>query len=155
MHTMRAETTLFPYGVSTQAEVISMIRSECVEEDVKDLGTILSEWREASSHFQQLVKTEVGVAESVRTEQISEVHKGQVESITSDYLFQQSFSMLPIELKLVEIGKLVAAQRFVNLDYVEKLKSDLPEKPEMKDLIGFCLSPKLEQLLRIHRLVHA
>jgi hypothetical protein len=55
--------------------------------------------------------------------------------------------MFPLEFRLVELEKLVAAQRYVNLDYVEQLTASLPPKPGMEDLIRFCLSPQRPQPL--------
>ena len=137
-----AEKTLFPYGVATQAEVNGIIRTECVDEDVAQIDGILSEWRAARSHFLGIVKSESGIAETIKVTDIDKEYRPLLDAIASDYLFQRSFSNLQTEFKLVEIDKLVAAQRTVNLGYVEQLKSALPKEPKMQDLVKFCLAPK-------------
>jgi hypothetical protein len=147
------ETTLFPFGVVTQAEVINIIRSICIEDEVKNLQAIIEEWRNASNHFQEIIQTENGLAETIDSKGIDPLFEAKLKEITSDLLFQQTFSHYQIEFKLVEIEKLIAAQRSVNLDYVQALKSRLTPNPRIEDLIDFCLAnkqvppvPKVQQI---------
>lgn len=142
METAKSVTSLFPYGTATQIEIISTIRSLCIEEDIRNLEAILSDWRGASRHFQEMVNAESGVPESISTMEIDNSYKALLDKISSNTLFKQSYSLIPIEFKLVEIEKLIAPQRLVDLDFVQRLKSMLPKNPSMQDMIGFCLDPK-------------
>lgn len=65
-----------------------------------------------------------------------------IETYALDPLFQKTFSTLAIGFAIVEIDKLVAAQRTVNLDYVAKLTGSYPKSPSMKELLDLCVSPK-------------
>ena len=142
MANARAETTLFTFGASTQQEVMGIIRQYCVDEDVQNLEKIVSEWRDASNHFQEIVKTQTGLVETIDSKDIDVSSEANLKEISSDVLFRQTFSYYQHEFKLVEIDKLVAPQRLVNLDYVQTLKERLPSSPEIEDLINFCLAPK-------------
>jgi hypothetical protein len=146
-------TSLFPYGVATLAEVTGMIRSQCTDEEVGNLDTIVTEWREASRRFQELVQRESGLPETIAITEVDDSTQSELREIASDTLFRKSFSLLPFEFKMVEIGKLVAPQRLVNLDYVGQLKSALPKDPSHLELVKFCLKqsqappvPKMMQL---------
>src|SRR5438309_1607221 len=125
----KAGTTLFPYGAATLAEVMNVIRTQCTEQEVANLEKTIAEWREASKHFQNLIKSEAGEAETIGIKDTDASVQTKLEKIASDPLFKQAFSMLPTEFRLVEIGKIVAPQRLVNLDYVRQLRSSLPKDP--------------------------
>ncbi len=138
------ENTLFPFGVATQQEVIGIIRSQCIDDDVRELDNIMTNWREASKHFQEIVQNERGIPESIIVKDIGPELSQALNAVASEFLFKQSFSLIPIEFKLVEIGKMVAPQRLVNIDYVEELKKRIPADPKLTDLVEFCLRPKHE-----------
>jgi len=134
--------TLFPYGAATQAEVINIIKMNCIESDVQNLSKTMADWRIASNLYLSIVNKESGIPDTINTKPIEIAYKSKLESISADVLFQQTFSYLQTEFQLVEINKLVAAQRLVNLDHVQRLKATLPKNPSMGDLIDFCLAPK-------------
>lgn len=142
MKTEKSSAALFPYGTATQIEVIGTIRSQCTKEDVKNIEAIISEWRESSRHFQEIAEAESGTAESIGIKNIGDAYKPALDRIASNFLFKQSYSLIPIEFRLVEIEKLVAPQRLLDLDFVQHLKTLLPKNPNMEDLINFCLDPK-------------
>jgi hypothetical protein len=69
------------------------------------------------------------------------VDKLMVRRYAADTLFRRSFVGLPISFGIVEIDKLVAAQRTVNLDYVARLRKQFPEKPSLAELLEICVAP--------------
>src|SRR5262249_7451492 len=73
---------------------------------------------------------------------ISVDHNSKLAAFAADTLFQKSFSCLPTCFGVVEIDKLIAPQRAVNLDYVTRLKERFSEKPNMEELLDICVSPK-------------
>src|SRR5437588_3449152 len=50
-------------------------------------------------------------------------------------LFRKTFSILPVSFGLVEVDKLVAPQRTVNLDYVRQLVKRYPKSPSLDELL--------------------
>lgn len=142
MDSSRPQKTAFPFGVSTLAEVTNIIRTQCTDEEAANLEALGDEWREAAKYFLEVLNKELGIADTIDVKEIDQSCGERLVSISSDILFKQSFSMIPIEFKLVEIGKVVAPQRLVNLEYVEELKTTLTSAPSVEELIEFCLQPK-------------
>jgi hypothetical protein len=68
-----------------------------------------------------LIRREAGIADAIRLADIPAQHQPKLDSFAADNLFQKTFSVLPVSFGLVEIDKLVAPQRTVNLDYVGRL----------------------------------
>jgi hypothetical protein len=141
------------YGASAKAEVINYVRTECIPAEHDSLPQIISDWEEATTSFSEIVRTETGEAETIDVQDISSQNKSQVQRIEQDFLFKQSFSLLPYEFKLVEIDRLIASQRAVNLDYVELLKQRVNGKPSVSQLIDFCLSPQTKVKLPAEQMI--
>jgi len=135
---------VFLYGASAKSEVVTYVRTECIPEEQDHLDDILSDWQTASKVFEDLEQAEIGEPEAIDVQEIPSEQLSKVQQIQGDSLFKQSFSLLPYEFKLVEIDRLVASQRAVNLDYVELLKKRVPPKPDVSNLIDICLSAKTQ-----------
>jgi hypothetical protein len=133
---------LFLYGACAKGEVMNYVRTLCVPEEQDCLPQILSDWINASKHFQQVEQSEKGEPQKIDVKDVPAEFASKLDEITNDYLFKQAFSLLPFEFKFVEVDKLVAGQRSVNLDYAEALKTQIPANPTIPDLIDFCLSPQ-------------
>lgn len=127
---------------ATQAEVLQHVRTQALEEEGQRLQEILQLWVALQPRVTDLLQREAGVADTILIEPISEEHKSVLDEFASDPLFQKTFASLPTGFAYVEIDKLVAAQRTVNLDYVDRLVGSFPKSPTEKELLDICVSPK-------------
>jgi len=91
----------------------------------------------------QLTSEEAGVADQIIVEDTPSGILQRLQEIEADPLFLASFSDSPTSFKIVEIDKLVAPQREVNLDYVSTLRSRISSK-SVEDLVEFCVGPRRE-----------
>ena len=130
------------FAFATQAEVLNHVRTQALEKERERMPEIMVKWRSLQPRVTDLVQKESGQAEAIRVAPIPNEHHSHLETFSCDPLFQKTFSGLPISFKLVEIDKMVAAQRTVNLDYVDRLLSSYPKSPTMQDLLEICVSPK-------------
>jgi hypothetical protein len=115
------------YAFATQSEVTNYIRTQAIPDESARLDKFLRRWSELQIRVQQLVQTEAGIADTITISELPPDHEAQVERYTTDKLFKRTFSGLPIVIGIVEIDKLVAAQRTVNVEYVDRLKSSFPK----------------------------
>lgn len=136
------QRALYLYGVCTQAEVIGFLRTQCVLQDEKELEQILSDWRLATKAFGTSIGSPADSPDTAIAEEVGHSWDPNLKALESDALFRQSFSLLPYSVQLVELDKIVAGQRYVNLDYVESLAKTVPEKPSPGFLVKFCLLRK-------------
>lgn len=128
-------------GAMQQLQITMTVRAQCIPEEVARLPEVIERWRRASARMQELATKEVGAADQIQPEETPAELKPQLEQIEADSLFQASFSAVPTTFKVVEIDRLVAPQREVNLDYVETLRGRL-RGTSLQDLIEFCLAPR-------------
>lgn len=130
------------YAFAPQFEVQKYVRTQGIPTEVARLPEILDAWRAVQPQVQALQALEFGAADAVRIEDVpSEVHD-QLTAIAADELFQSSFGTHATNFALAEIDNIVAAQRTVNLDYVNRLAEELGPAPLLADLVDFCVSPR-------------
>jgi len=129
------------YAFAGQAEIVNHIRTQALEEEAKRLPDILAAWEKQRRRVADLMNVEIGVPEQIRIQEIPKECNSRISNIGNDELFKKTFGNYPISFRMVEIDKLVAAQRTVNLDYVDRLKKNYPNKPHLEQLIEICISP--------------
>lgn len=127
---------------ATQAEVLQHVRTQALEEEHRRLPEILNFWRGLQARVADLISREAEIADSSVVQQIPEEYKSVLSEFALDPLFQKTFSQLPTGFGYVEVDKLVAAQKTVNLDYVERLITSYNKSVSEKELFDICVSPK-------------
>jgi hypothetical protein len=130
---------LYLYGATSQAELTNFVRSQCVIRSEDEFERIMHEWRRAAAKFASLASDITERPEEISTEEIPSKYQNQLERISNEALFRKSFALWPYYFRMVEVDKLVAPQRYVNLDYGQKLGSLIPDQPSTEFLIDFCL----------------
>src|SRR5215469_14271663 len=128
-------------GAMLRQHLLATVRLWCIPSELGRVEAIGQAWSAASSRMTQLVQSEAGAADSIVVADPPVTVKGRLEQIASDPLFRASFSALPASFKVVEIDRLVAPQREVNLDYVDEITARIPG-PGVEDLLEFCVGPR-------------
>ena len=129
------------FAFATQSEVANHIRTQALDEERERLPEVLEQWNQLQTRVQSLVAEEEGISSTIEASDIPAELHSKLNEFASDSLFQKTFSQIPISFSMVEIDKLVAAQRTVNLDYVARLSSSYPRSPTPDDLLDICVSP--------------
>ncbi len=132
------------YGATTQPEFLNFVRTQCILDSQSEVAIMMERWKRAAQAFASISALPDATPETVKVSQLPNELEQRVRGIADETLFKNSFSMLPISFEMVEIDKLVAGQRYVNLDYVSKLVSNLPSHPTPPNLIDFCLAKNPE-----------
>jgi len=94
-------------------------------------------WPAATATFQELVAAEAGLPETIEAHPLDAALNEYLTGIRTNPAFAKTFANYPITFEEVEIDKLVAGQRVVHLDWVQRLK----EKGIPENLPAFCLEP--------------
>lgn len=130
------------YAFATQGEVINHVRTQAVGEESHRLSEFLLGWELLQPRVTALMEKEIGRANIHSLQPIPEEYRSLLDALTGDMLFQKSFLHVPTGFALVNIDDLVAPQRTVNLDYVDRLVKRFPPVPTFTDLFNICLSSK-------------
>lgn len=132
------------FAFATQAEVLQHVRTQTLSEESERLPEILGSWQSIQPRVAELLRREAGFADGIRLAEIPAEHTRKLDAFASDDLFRKTFSFLPVSFGLVEIDRLIAPQRAVNLDYVDKLAARYPKNPSLDQLLDICISPARE-----------
>lgn len=132
----------FLFAFATQAEVLHHVRTQALDQESQRLPGIMAAWQNLQLRVAQLIEAETGEAETIAVRPVPEKHRALLESIAADPLFQNTFNHLPTCFAVVEVNKLIAAQRTVNLDYVERLAASYPQQLSFEDLLHICVSTR-------------
>lgn len=133
---------LYLFAFATQAEVLNQIRTQALQEEAKRLPEIINLWTQLQPKVAELMQREAGLAEKIQVSKIPDNFRAKLLGFAADPLFQKTFAHIRTSFALVEIDKLIAAQRAVNLDYVKRLIGSYPKSPTLDDLLEICVSPK-------------
>jgi hypothetical protein len=128
----------YMFGVSTQLELNNFLEVCSIDTETRK-REIRTEWARAADVFEGLRRTEAGEADTLTSRQLSPGWDARISELASDPVFASTFANYPVTFEEVEIGKLVACQRSVHAEYVQKLEANLQEI--RGDLFRFCLRP--------------
>ncbi len=75
-------------------------------------------WRKANDKIRLLETTEAGAADGMSLEVLPEEYKRQAEDVVSTPVFRRSFAVVPTEIAMIDLDRLVVFQKNINLRYV-------------------------------------
>src|SRR5258708_7869313 len=106
-------TQKYLFAFATQPEVRRHLRTQLLPHEAARIDEILEAWVKVQPRVEALVVAEAGLAETVSEVELPADLSPKVEAMLDNDLFRKSFD-LPLSVAMVEIDKLVAAQRMVN-----------------------------------------
>jgi len=139
-HLFRQE---YLYAFAVQPEVANYIRTQETGEDRERVSEIMQAWTQLRPRVQALIATEAGLADSIELTPVPDDLTAIVEGYAKDPIFARQFQLQTV-VAFAEIDKLVAYQRQVNLDYVQRLSNRIGSNPSPEDLLRVCISPQRE-----------
>lgn len=131
----RKRRYLAPYF--TRQRIANM---ELADEEAPRIPALLEKWEKARASYMQGVQAQSGIHSTIEVRPFSESMQGQARELVQDIRFQNAYGNRLYEFAWVEIDKLVAYQKFVNLDFAEELEHRLPETLSESALFDFCIA---------------
>lgn len=145
MSSQHTNKALSVFAFFQHAELINFLKTHGHDSEMKRSNDIMNSWQQAQPYVKTLAENERHIASSIQSNPISSRYKKQLETYASNSLFQKTFPAQKCEFAMVEIDKLVAAQKAVNVDFCTSLIEEMKNNLSMKELIRLCLSPEREQ----------
>ena len=127
---------LYMYGAVTQIELNNLLENTSIDTEERK-NQIKADWIKAAEVFQNLVNTEGGIPDTISAKPLPSEATDVITTLRQSPAFIKTFANFPVTFEEVEIDKVVAGQRTVHLDFVEKIKSNYTHSPE--NLLNFCL----------------
>ena len=124
----------------SKPELTNLVRVYCADEEIQNLDQTHQDWETATQELRNIERTEVGISDNCDLQPIGFTEK--INEIKNNPLFKNSFSASAIDFKIVDTENIVASQRNVSLDYIEKLVEKIPDTPTDEELFDLCISTK-------------
>lgn len=133
------EEAVFLKGRPPMGEFLGFVRHQSLGGSAVDLTALSDEWRAANDHVQQLELSEAGLADDPSIEDLPDTLDSKRAEFVSNPVVKQSFAVVPFDVRLVEIDRLVVFQKVINLDHVRRIKTRLGPSPSQAELFDACL----------------
>ena len=100
---------------------------------------LADEWRAANAHIRELEKLEAGWADKPEIRPLPPHLEPLRERVSKDLLFHRAFRIVPADIWMVELDRLVVYQKHINLEHVRRLKDQLGPAPSDEEIFRLCL----------------
>ncbi len=131
---------VFLVGRPPLGEYMAFITTLAVGGNSISHGILAAEWRAANDHVRKLEVDEAGWADNPVIAAIPNSQQELAKQVLADPMFQRSYQVVPTNVGIVELDRLIVFQKSINLTYVRSLQSKLGNKPSDDDVFRFCLS---------------
>lgn len=133
------EEAVFLKGRPPMGEFLGFVRHHSIGGDAVDLSALSNEWRVANDHVQRLELSEAGLADDPSIEDLPDSLDSKRADFVSNPVVKQAFAVVPFDIRLVEVDRLVVFQKVINLDHVRRIKARLGPSPSQHKLFDACL----------------
>lgn len=130
---------VFLIGRPPLDQYLGFITVQTVDASTADLRSLTDEWRSANDHIHDLENQEAGLADAPGITQPSSHLRNLVDQVLADPIFQRSFNIVPTDIGMVELDRLVVFQKDINLSYVRQIQKGLGSNPKDEEIFRVCL----------------
>ncbi|GFE79587.1 hypothetical protein GCM10011487_15870 [Steroidobacter agaridevorans] len=104
-----------------------------------DRSELAEEWRIANDYYQELERTQAGIANSGAHRELEAEFAPQAAQVRAHPHYRRAFDTLPTSIMQVELDKLIVTQTHVTRTFVERLVARIGSAPELQTLFRLCL----------------
>jgi hypothetical protein len=134
-----ADEQVFLIGRPPMSEFLGYIATQTVEGQSIPQGALANVWRSANDRILQLERDESGWADSPTVDLLTKELNALRDKVLADPIVQRTFAVVPFEIGIVELDRMVVYQKHINLTYVNELKQLLGATPTDEEAFAFCL----------------
>jgi len=144
-YAVASDPHVFLIGRPPIGELLGFIRTMAVNGQNVDFGDLTAEWRAANDHVVYLEREEAGAADDPPITPLPESLRSLAENVTADTVYQRAYRLVPTEIAVIDLNRVVVFQKFINLSDVVRLKEILGSAPSPEAVFHFSLSVQPEQ----------
>lgn len=134
-----ADEHVFLIGRPPLGEFLGFIQVGTVDGQNADQGVLAQEWRAANDHIKELEKTEKGIADNPPIERLPDNLGHMREDVLANRMFQKAYSVVPCDIAIVELDRVVVYQKQINLAHVRRIQEQLGKSATPEQLFRTCI----------------
>lgn len=133
------DDVVFLKGRPPLAEYLSYVTQNDVDGATFLPGDLAEEWRTANQRIRELEATEAGIADSPPLEPLPSSLQPRATRFLQDPIIRRSFGLVPSDVKLVDLDRLVVFQKQINLPFAHELSQQISRIQTDEELFDFTL----------------
>lgn len=133
------EDVVFLKGRPPLTEYLAYIAQNDVDGSTLLPGDLAAEWRLANERIRELEASEAGIADSPPLEPLPSSLQAQATRFLHDPIIRRSFGLVPSDVKLIDLNRLVVFQKQINLPFAHELALQLSRIQTDEELFDFTL----------------
>lgn len=130
---------VFLMGRPPMGEYLGFVKGQTVGGDAADERALGDEWRKANDRVRELEAQEADFADSPVLGQLPTELNILREQLLADPVVQRAFRVVPADVEMVELDRLVVFQKHINLAFVQQLRLGISGNSSSADVFHFCL----------------
>lgn len=135
----RQQEELWLLGQPPLSRFLDFVRDSVVDGTGEDRLALTIEWRAANDYYQELERSEAGIANAGSHCELEPSLQRLAEEVRTHPHYRESFDGLPTEVGVVELDRLVVCQNHVTRTFVQRLMTRMGSAPGPQALFRACL----------------
>jgi hypothetical protein len=146
------EEEIWLLGLPPLGRYLEFVEEDGVEGADADRAALIDEWRAANDYYQELERSETGIANQVGRTELDPALSSLAARMKAHPRYRRTFNSLPTSFGMVELDRLIVYQKHVSRNFVDSLKTRIGPAPDAAALFRFCLPlGKTDAPVRIRR----
>jgi hypothetical protein len=146
------DEVLYLLGRPLMTEDLGFLSTQVILRETPDLGKLADSWRAANDAVNRLQVDEAGFADNPT---LGELHPDMFDGrdrLLRNESFRQTMNLVPFDLRMVELDRLIVSQKRVNLTNVWSIQKQLNASCDPKSVFDACMPiERPRELLRCAR----
>jgi len=138
-HKPLVDEHVFLLGRPPLRQYLSFVTDLAIAGAVASEGELADEWRAASDVIARREIDEAGIADDPVFQPLPEHLIPLKERFEANDIYRRGFDMVPTEILMVELDRMVVYQKHINLEFTQQLRARLGVKPADEEVFNTCL----------------
>jgi hypothetical protein len=130
---------LYVMGRPPMAEDLGFLSSQVIGPDQPDARSLADAWRAANDVINELQTLEAGFADNPSLGDLHPAVTDARDRLLRDEAFLQAMAIVPIDIRMVELDRLVIPQKHVSLGSTRHIQSQFGGDPDPLSLFNLCV----------------
>lgn len=135
------------FGLPPLSRLFDFVEDAVEGGDVMSRNELTTQWRAANDYYQQLERSEAGIANRGRHRELDPSLRSLAEEVQAHPYFQRSFDTLPTHFGMVDLAHLIVDQQHVTRTFVDAIGARIGAQPNPETLFRLCLPLDAPQAL--------
>lgn len=126
-------------GQPPLSRFLEFVKDAVVDGENADRAALTEEWRAANDYYQELEKSEAGIANQAERRELDPSLATLVAQVKAHPWYRNTFNTLPTAFGMVELDRLIVGQKHVMRNFVDAMRTRIGPAPDPATLFRYCL----------------